>query len=225
MTPLRTNSFIRQVKDITISSTLAFAILGNTVLLQSCGSSESNSDEDSDYEEVEVYTKGVKTYIKETSKGQFKITEEVEVPADSSIAIVTYLDGKQEKLSPRAVKALIDNEITHQSSSIGQSNNLSNALLYGGMGYLLAKTLSPNYTNYRPDMSSGFSQNNQDTIHRRRHSSYYGGGMSRYYATQSAFQRSNTIHENIGSSRTITSRPMGGRSGFFHSSSHSGFHG
>ncbi len=230
MTPLRKSSFIRKVKDITVSSTLALAVLGNTVMLQSCGSS--NQDDESDYEEVEVYTKGVKTYITETSKGEFKITDEVEVPADSSNAIVTYLDGKKDTLSPRAVKALIDNEIATNQPQIGQSNNLSNALLYGGMGYLLAKTLSPTYSNYRPDMSNNFNTSNssytstkQDSSRRRRHVGYYGGGMSRYYATTSAFQKSSTIHENIGSSRTITSRPISGRSGFFHSSSHGGYHG
>jgi len=55
MTPLRKSSFIRKVKDITVSSTLALAVLGNTVMLQSCGSS--NQDDEGDYEEVEVYTK------------------------------------------------------------------------------------------------------------------------------------------------------------------------
>jgi hypothetical protein len=230
MTPLRKSSFIRKVKDITVSGTLALAVLGNAVLLQSCGNS--GEDEEGDYEEVEVYTKGVKTYISEISKGQFKITDEVQVPADSSVAIVTYLDGKKDTLSPRAVKALIDNEIATNQAHIGQSNNLSNALLYGGMGYLLAKTLSPTYSNYRPDMSNSFNSSNssynstkQDSARRRHHSGYYGGGLSRYYASSSAFRKSNTIHESIGSSRTITSRPISGRSGFFHSSSHGGFRG
>ncbi|MDR6564323.1 MULTISPECIES: hypothetical protein [unclassified Arcicella] len=230
MTPLRKSSFIRKVKDITVGSTLALAVLGNTVMLQSCGSS--NEEDEGDYEEVEVYTKGVKTYITETSKGEFKITDEVEVPADSSVAIVKYLDGKKDTLSPRAVKALIDNEIATNQANVGHTNNLSNALLYGGMGYLLAKTLSPTYTNYRPDMSNGFNSSsssyssaNQDSSRRRRHVGYYGGGLGRYYVTASAFQKSNTIHQSIGNSRTITSRPVSGRSGFFHSSSHGGYHG
>ena len=111
MTIIRNNSFIRKVKDISISGSLALAILGNSVMLQSCGNSNSSDDEDTDYEEVEAYTKGVKTYISETKKGEFKITDEVEVPVDSSVAIVTYLDGKKETLSSNAVKALIDNDI------------------------------------------------------------------------------------------------------------------
>src|SRR6218665_3119090 len=188
MTPVSTNTFIRKVKDITISSTLALAILGSSFTLQSCNN---DSDSDYEYEEVDVYTKGVKTYISETSKGIFKITDEVEVPADSSIAIVTYLDGKKDTLSPKAVKALIDDEVRTNPNNIGRSDNLSNALLYGGMGYLLAKTLSPNYANYRPDVTpnNGIAQtptSKNDTTYRRRHG-YYGGGMLRYYATAAAF--------------------------------------
>ena len=216
MTLIRKHSFIRQIKDISVSGTLALAILGNSVILQSCGSSNSSEDE-VDYEEVEVYSKGVKTYISETSKGQFKITNEVEVPADSSVAIVTYLDGKTETLSPRAVKALIDNDIKANPSIIGQNNNLSNALLFGGMGYLLAKTLSPTYANYRPDLNPKMN-NSSDTTHRRRHHSggfFYYPMMSRYYSSQSAFQKSSGIHESIGSSRTITSRPASGREWIF----------
>lgn len=225
MTPISTNTFIRKVKDITISSTLALAILGSSYALQSCNND--SSDGDYEYEEVEVYTKGVKTYISETSKGIFKITDEVEVPADSSIAIVTYLDGKKDTLSPKAVKALIDDEVRTNPTTIGKSDNLSNALLFGGMGYLLAKTVSPNYANYRPDVSPNINvaQTNtskNDSTHRRRHGFYGGGmGMMYYYATAAAFQKSNGIHQNIGNSRTTMSRPVGGKSGFFHSSSHS----
>lgn len=224
MTPVSTNTFIRKVKDITISSTLALAILGSSYTLQSCSN---DSEDEYEYEEVEVYTKGVKTYISETSKGIFKITDEVEVPADSSIAIVTYLDGKKDTLSPKAVKALIDDEVRANPTTIGKSDNLSNALLFGGMGYLLAKTLSPGYTQYRPDVTTNNSvaqthSSKNDTTYRRRHG-YYGGGMGmlHYYATAAAFQKSNGIHQNIGNSRTTMSRPVGGKSGFFHSSSHS----
>ncbi len=226
MTIIRKKSFIRKVKDISISGSLALAILGNSVLLQSCGSSNSSNEEDSDYEEVEAYTKGVKTYISETKKGEFKITDEVEVPADSSVAIVTYLDGKKETLSSQAVKALIDNDIKTNSASIGQSNNLSNALLFGGMGYLLAKTISPNYTNYRPDLNPN-TRNSRDTTYRRRHHSgfFFFPMMSRFYSSQNAFQKSSGIHESIGNSRTLTYRPAGGRSGFFRSTGRGGFRG
>jgi hypothetical protein len=226
MTIIRKNSFIRKVKDISISGSLALAILGNSVMLQSCGSSNSSNDEDTDYEEVEAYTKGVKTYISETKKGEFKITDEVEVPADSSVAIVTYLDGKKETLSSQAVKALIDNDIKNNSASVGQSNNLSNALLFGGMGYLLAKTISPNYANYRPDLNPK-TRNSTDTTYRRRHHSgfFFFPMMSRYYSSPTAFQKSSGIHESIGNSRTLTYRPAGGKSGFFRSTGRGGFRG
>ena len=226
MTIIRKNSFIRKVKDISISGSLALAILGNSVMLQSCGNNNDDDDENSDYEEVEAYTKGVRTYISETKKGEFKITDEVEVPADSSVAIITYLDGKKETLSSQAVKALIDNDIKTNATSIGQSNNLSNALLFGGMGYLLAKTISPNYANYRPDLNPKTS-NSTDTSYRRRHHSgfFFFPLMSRYYSSQNAFQKSSGIHENIGNSRTIVTRPVGGRSGFFRSTGRGGFRG
>lgn len=225
MTVIRKHLFIRSIKDISIRGSLALAILGNSVMLQSCGSGESSGNED--YEEVEIYTKGVKTYIAETAKGQFKITNETEVPADSSVAIVTYLDGRQETLSPQAVKALIDSDIKNNPTTIGQNNALPNALLFGGMGYLLAKTMSPNYANYRPDLNLK-TKNSSDTTLRRRH---HSGGfflfpmMGRFYSNQSAFQRSSNIHENIGGSRTITSRPVGGRSGFFRSTGRGSFGG
>lgn len=220
MTPISKKTFIKKVKDITISSTIALTIMGNSVMLQSCGSS--NSDDEEEYTYEEVYTKGVKTYISETEKGVFKITNEKEVPIDSSVAIVTYLDGKKDSLSPKVVQGLIDSEVKTNPNTIGQSSNLSNALLFGGMGYLLAKTMSPNYANYRPDIN-GVVQNSgsrTDTSrHRRRH--YGGTGLMAYYATRGAFDRSSQIHQNIGNSRTTMARPVGGRSGFFNSSSHS----
>lgn len=225
MIVIRKYSFIRKIKDISISGSLALAIFGNSVVLQSCDSNNSSNSED--YEEVEVYTKGVKTYISETAKGQFKIIDETEVPADSSVAIVTYMNGRKETLSPQAVKALIDSNIKNNPTTIGQNNALPNALLFGGMGYLLAKTMSPNYANYRPDLNPK-TKNSTDTTQRRRHSSggfFFFPLMGRFYSNQTAFQKSSGIHENIGSSRTITSRPVNSRSGFFRSTGRGGFSG
>lgn len=221
MTPISNRTFIKKVKDITISGTIALSILGGS--LQSCGSNNSDDDE---YSYEEVYTKGVKTYISETSKGVFKITDEKEVPIDSSVAIVSYLDGKKDSLSPKVVQGLIDSEVKSSPNTIGESSNLSNALLFGGMGYLLAKTVSPTYANYRPDISGVSQKTNAstkaDTARHRRRNHFGGGmGMMAYYATTNAFNRSSQIHQNIGNSRTTMARPTGGRSGFFHSSSHS----
>ena len=142
---------------------------------------------------------------------------------DSSVAIVSYLDGKKDSLSPKVVQGLIDSEVKSNPNTIGQSHNLSNALLFGGMGYLLAKTMSPNYATYRPDVngiqSNKLSSKSDTARHRRNH--FYGGRMMGYYATASAFSRSSQIHQSISNSRTTITRPSGGRSGFFHSSSHS----
>ena len=185
MTPVRNNTFIRKVKDITIAGTLAVTLLGSAVTFQSCGSAT---------EQEEVYTVGVRTYVAETEKGVFKIMDEVEVPVDSSQAIVTYLDGKRDTLSAQAVKSLIDHEVRNNPHEVGQGPNLSNALLYGGMGYLLARTMSPNYGNIRNQPPAGFYQN------------------------PAAYQKGAGVQEKIGNSRTMVSRPTGARSGFMRSS-------
>jgi hypothetical protein len=234
MTPILRNTFIRKVKNISISSSLALALLGNTAMLQSCGSS-SSEDEYEEIEEVEAYTKGVKTYISETSKGEFKITNEEIVTVDSSQAIVKYLDGREERLSAEAAKNLIDYDIANNQTSIGQNNSLSNALLFGGMGFLLAKTMSPNYVQYRPEISSqntGYNANNstnkKDTVRHRSHHSGLGSTlgfimMSRYFMNSGVMNRSSGIYENISQSRTTAYRPVNSKSGFFRGTGRTSF--
>jgi hypothetical protein len=212
MTPVKTNTFLKKVKDITISGSLTMLILSSG--LYSCSSSEST---EGDYEQTEVYTQGVRTYIKETSKGEFKITEEIAVPADSSKAIVTYLDGRIETLTKEQSKKLIDEEITRNENTIGHNNGLSNVLLYGGMGYFLGRTMSPNYGFYRPD----FRQNNNGGF------TSTGGvkntaDMGRYYSNPETFTKSTEVNRNITKSRTMVTRPSSSRSGFFGSRSRSG---
>ncbi|OYU68185.1 MAG: hypothetical protein CFE22_00430 [Cytophagaceae bacterium BCCC1] len=212
MTPVKTNTFLKKVKDITISGSLTMLILSSG--LYSCSSSEST---EGDYEQTEVYTQGVRTYIKETSKGEFKITEEIAVPADSSKAIVTYLDGRVETLTKEQSKKLIDEEITRNENTIGHNNGLSNVLLYGGMGYFLGRTMSPNYGFYRPD----FRQNNNGGF------TSTGGvkntaDMGRYYSNPETFTKSTEVNRNITKSRTMVTRPSSSRSGFFGSRSRSG---
>ncbi len=212
MTPVKTNTFLKKVQDITISGSLTMLILSSG--LYSCSSSEST---EGDYEQTEVYTQGVRTYIKETSKGEFKITEEIAVPADSSKAIVTYLDGRVETLSKEQSKKLIDEEITRNENTIGHNNGLSNVLLYGGMGYFLGRTMSPNYGFYRPD----FRQNNNGGF------TSTGGvksnaDMGRYYSNPETFAKSSEVNRNITRSRTTVTRPSSSRSGFFGSRSRSG---
>lgn len=213
MTPIKNNTFLKKVKDITVSSSLAMLVLGTGMY----GCSPNNTDEN--YEQTEEYKQGVRTYIKEISKGEFKITEEIIVPADSSKAYVTYLDGHEEILSKEQAKKLIDEEITQNPTGVGHHNGLSNVLLYGGLGYLLGRTSSPNYGSYRPDFRSqnnnysptGGIKNNSD--------------MGRYYSNPETFAKSTEVNRNVYQSRTRTSRPSGSRSGFFSGRSRSGFGG
>lgn len=189
MALIKKNVFIRKVKDISIGSALAITLLGTTLGTQSCGTASS--------EKEEVYTLGVRTYIAETEKGVFKIMDEEEVAPDSSSAIVTYLDGKRDTLSPQVVKSLIDKEVRNNPHEVGQGFNLSNALLYGGMGYLLARTLSPNYSGIRNQPANGF------------------------YNNQSTYQKANGIQQNVGNSRTMVSKPTGAKSGYMKASGRS----
>jgi hypothetical protein len=229
MTPILTNTFIRKVRDISISSSLALAILGGSMSLQSCGSS-SNEDEYEEIEEVEAYTKGVRTHIKETAKGEFKITDEESVAVDSSEAVITYLDGSQKKFTAQESKSLIDSEIANNQATIGQTNSLSNALLFGGMGFLLAKTMSPSYVQYRPDASSqnsNYSANNsskKDSTHRHRGHSALGWIMvGRFFMNNGVYNRSSAVHESIYQSRTTSYRPVGSKSGFFRGTGRTSF--
>ncbi|MCU0326111.1 MAG: hypothetical protein MUF45_12790 [Spirosomaceae bacterium] len=129
MTHLRKGTFVRRIKEISIGTTLTLALV--SPVMQSCGDSDSSSEEE--YEEV--YTKGVRTYIKETEKGVFQITDEFPTPADSSKAIVSYLNGKVDTLGLNQAKQIIDREGISNSDGSGFTNTLGNALLFGSMGY------------------------------------------------------------------------------------------
>jgi len=194
MTLQRKGSSIRRVRDIAVGSTLALAVLTGAPLLQSCGGS--NREETYTRRET-AFSRGVKTYITEVEPGVFKVTDEVPASADSSVAIVRYFDGHRDTLNTASAKALIDSEINTRQASVGQGFSLGNALLYGGMGYLLATTLN----------------NNRYASYRQR----YGG--SQFYTNPSTYQRAQTIGQQINASRstrTVTgTRPAGGRSGFF----------
>jgi hypothetical protein len=180
--------------------------------LQSCGSKESEAD----YEVEENYSQGVRTYIKETEAGKFKITDEVSVAADSSKAIVTYLDGRVEELTKEQSKALIDKEIaTNGSERVGQGFGLGNALLYGGMGYFLARTLSPGYGQYRPPYRENENRTNGTTT-------AAAATSRKYYANETAYTKSNAANASIAKSRTFTSKPSSSRGGFFGRSSRGG---
>src|SRR5690606_4915300 len=111
MTSFKKGSFIRKAKDISISSALTITLLSSGMIFQRCTSTQDEAPAGS-YEEVS-YTKGVRSVITEVAPGEFKITDEVSVPADSAVAIVNYLDGHTDTLDVTASKALIDQEISN----------------------------------------------------------------------------------------------------------------
>lgn len=202
MTPTRHAFFVRRVKDITLGTTLSLALLSGAALtLQSCGSD--NRDQSSgDYDdgtggETVTFKKGVRSVITETAPGEFKITDEVEADPSQSGAIVKYKDGHSDTLSVEAARRLVQtdpstrqyfNNPAHYGSY--HSNGLANALLWGGLGYMLGRN-SANYNEQR--YSSGF------------------------YNNPGLYNRSQQLGRTITSSRVVTSRPSGGRSGFFRS--------
>ncbi|CAG5070646.1 hypothetical protein DYBT9623_03191 [Dyadobacter sp. CECT 9623] len=203
MTQIRKGSFIKSVKDISIGGALAIALLSG-ISLGSCSSNEEDEAAYS-YEET-TFTKGIRSHIKEVKPGEFKIISEDNVPPDSSGAVVTYLDGHSDNLSPEAAKALIDEEIRTNQSSVGHHSGLSTMLLYGGMGYLLGRNNNNGYiNNYR---NSG------------------GANASGVYSNPAAYQKSQNTFRQVDASRTtrtVNTRPSGGRKGFFgRSSSRSG---
>ncbi|MPR35370.1 hypothetical protein [Salmonirosea aquatica] len=207
MTPIRKGSFIRRAKDITISSTLALALLASGMTLPGC--SDQQDDEAAYSYEETVDTKGIRSHIKEIKPGEFEITDEETVPAERAEAIVTYLDGRVETISPVAAKALIDEEIKNAGDSTVTDNGrhygyhrrgLSSMLLYGGMGYMLGRNMNNGYINSYRERES---QN---------------GTFGRYYSSPSTYQKSQSVHNDVRASRTtrtVNSRPSGGRSGFF----------
>lgn len=198
MTQLRKGSFIKKVKDISMGGALALALLSGTTL-SSCSSN--NDESDYSYEET-TYGKGIRSQIKEVSPGEFKIMSEESVPADSSVAIVTYLDGHKDSLNPASAKALIDQEI-RSNPNMGYHSGLSSMLLYGGMGYLLGRGMGNSYINtYRDRQDEG-----------QRRSVYAGTGA--YAASRTAFRDVDASR----SVRTVNARPAGGRKGFFGRSS------
>lgn len=198
MTQLRKGSFVKRVKDISIGSALALAILSSGMMMPGCSSNDDESDYS--YEET-TYSKGIRSHIKEVKPGEFKIMNEENVGADKSVAIVSYLDGHTDSLSTAAAKALIDEDIRTNQSNVGHHSGLSSMLLYGGMGYMLGRNSGNGYiNNYRK----------QNTNSRG------------FYGTPGAYNQSQTAVQSVNSSRStrvVNSRPSSGRSGFFGRSS------
>lgn len=197
MTSIRTHSLIRRVQDITLGTTLTLALMGAATTLQSCGGrNDSDYDDGGAAEETVTYKKGVRSVITETSPGQFKITDEVEADPNQAGAIIHYKDGHTDTLGVEAARKLVQNdpstrEYFNNRNQYGQhhSNGLANVLLWGGLGYMIGRNRQPSYNEQR-----------------------YSSGV---YANNSIYSRSRGVGESVRSSRVVTSRPSGGRSGFF----------
>lgn len=194
MTPVRKHTILRRVKDITLSATLGLALLNGTALLQSCGNSNDSETEQADGSDSKPhFGKGVRTYITETSPGNFKITDEVEVDPKQAGAIVNYADGHRDTLSVDAARRLVQTDSStsryfNNPSAYHHHSGLSNVLLWGSLGYMLGRS-----------NNSGFANEQR-----------YRSGV---YSNPQTFERANRVGDNVRGSRI--SRPSGGRSGFF----------
>jgi hypothetical protein len=201
MTPTRKQAIIRRVKDITLGTTLSVALLNGSVLLQSCSNNNDDQYADSGQsgEQSDTYRKGVLSYITETAPGNFKITDEQQVGPEKAGAIVNYHDGHRDTLSVEAARALVQKDPStsqyfNNPSSYGQyhGNGLANALLWGGLGYMIGRQFTG---------GSSFDRDRR-----------YSQG---FYTNPSVYARSSQIGSEVSRSRIVTSRPSGGRSGFF----------
>lgn len=201
----RKQAIIRRVKDITLGTTLSVALLNGSVLLQSCSGNNTN-DEDryndsgrAEGEQKESFKKGVRTFITETAPGTFKITDEQQVGPERAGAIVNYIDGHRDTLSVAAAQALVKSDPStsqyfNNPSGYGQhhGNGLANALLWGGLGYMIGRQFMG---------GSSFDRDRR-----------YSQGA---YSNPSAYARSGQIGQDVSRSRVVTNRPSSGRGGFF----------
>lgn len=215
-------SFLQKANTISISASLAFIALG-TSTLQSCNSSNENNE---DYEEVEVLTKGVKSYIQETAPGEFKISKEDQTQASDTEAIITFMDGHTENIATSRAQIMIDDEIRSNPDSIGKVANLPNALLFGGVGYFLSNLPGSKLGKYRAEDKTANQVAKNDTVKHRNNGHSSGlGFFPLFWMSRAAFYSGNRVQESMAASRMRTTRPIAGRTGFFKGSSRGGFSG
>ncbi|MBC7920527.1 MAG: hypothetical protein H7Z75_05495 [Ferruginibacter sp.] len=172
MVQIRKHAIIRRVKDITIGGTLSLALLGGTGVMQGCGGGR-----DERQETETVYTKGVQTFIEETEKGVFKIADEKTVDPEDSKVFITYLDGRRATLNLEEAQQIVGQREEGNGQGQGYNNGgyyhqsgISSLLLYGGMGYLMGRSLStpPNPAYYSNPAAYQRSQQNATTLSRSR---------------------------------------------------------
>jgi hypothetical protein len=222
MEKITKKSILQKANSISISASLAFIALGTSNLLLSCSS---DSDSEEEYEEVEVLTKGVKSYIQETNPGEFKISKEDQTQASDTEAIITYLDGHTESIATSRAQIMIDDEIRSNPDSLGKIANLPNALLYGGVGYFLANLPGSKLGSYRKDSQITENKNDSKDTLRHRSGGHGMGFFPLFWMSRAAFSSGYRAQESMASSRVRTSRPISGKSGFFKGSGRGGFFG
>ena len=175
MVQVRKHAIIRRVKDITIGGALSIALLGGTGVMQGCSSGRNETQETET-----VSTQGIQTFIEETEKGVFKIADEKTVDPEDSKVFISYLDGRHDTLNLEEARQIVGQREEGNGNNGGYNqgyNNggyyhesgISNLLLYGGMGYLMGRSMgTPNPAYYSNPGAYQRSQQNATTLSRSR---------------------------------------------------------
>lgn len=220
MTLKRKNAIIRKIKDITVSSTLMFALLSSSAVLQSCDGGEEGTEQ--------VHTKSVQTYIQETEPNKFQITHE-EVGEDDQVsqAYINFLNGTTKVLTLDEAQQLLAQQAPDTTVSVAQNQ---------------IDTTSATTSVSRPNTvgnNTAYNDMNSGTAHYQNHSGggslstilYYSalGNMlgrhqhsyapSYFYHSPESYNRS--FNTNTTLKNSVSSRPRSSSSGFFGSSSRS----
>lgn len=200
MVQIRKYSFIKKVKDITIGGSLGLALLGGISALESCGRKENE-------EMVTEYTNGVHTYVKETEKGIFKITEEKATDSWDARAVVQYLDGRVDTLNEEEIKHLIKTEVDTTTSAASSATDTTKS-----------QTAYRNHS-YFPGLGMLLWYGAMGNLFGRR------GGIANpnIYASPDAYNRSRQTTAQLNNSRVT--RPASSSRGFFRNSSGGSFRG
>jgi hypothetical protein len=223
---------LKKVSDITFKKGILATLIGaNVAMLSACGS-DSSSEDDSyntdDLEEVETFEKGVITQLVEKPEGVFTIANEKVTSLDSTKVLITQADGTEKELPLSEAESAIT-LLMAKPETVGKDNSLGNALLFSGIGYILAKTSHPEYGTYRPDINTELKPETTakaDSATHNKNRYHSGGGSSwmmhyflwsRFYRSPGIFNNSQAVHSSVNNSRYSTFRPVGGRSGFFRS--------
>jgi hypothetical protein len=161
----------------------------------------------------EPYKEGVITEVTETSPDNWKITDEYPTPSGQVAAIRHHLDGKTDTLTGVELEKGMQ-QYASANPQPGSGFGLWNVLMWGGIGYMAGRIMSPNpryYANPNIMNRTAMWRNNVNRD-RERH-----GGFTGYAGRSAAGRTDNALYKNSNySGRTYrTSAPRSGRSGFF----------